>query len=77
MQTQREKIIKKAMEILENSPNGIRYTDLVRHISEALPDVKINTVHGTIWEFKQKIDKGKIEDVARPERGLIHLKKIY
>jgi hypothetical protein len=75
MQTQREKIIKKAMEILENSPNGIRYTDLVRHISEALPDVKINTVHGTIWEFKQKIDQGKIKDVARPERGLYILKR--
>ena len=75
MSTQREKIIKQAREILENSPKGIRYADLIRGISEALPDVKINTIHGTIWEFKQKIDKGEVKDVARPEKGLYILQK--
>jgi len=75
MSTQREKIIKQAREILENSPKGIRYADLIRGISEALPDVKINTIHGTIWEFKQGIDKGEVKDVARPEKGLYILQK--
>ncbi|OQB43980.1 MAG: hypothetical protein BWY03_00471 [Parcubacteria group bacterium ADurb.Bin159] len=75
MTTQREKIIKATREILENSPKGIRYADLIRSISEALPDTKINTIHGTIWEFKQKIDKGEIKDVARPEKGLYILRK--
>jgi len=75
MSTQREKIIKQAREILENSPKGIRYADLIRGISEALPDVKINTIHGTIWEFKQKIDKGEVKDVIRPEKGLYILRK--
>jgi len=75
MPTQREKIIKQAREILENSPKGIRYADLIRSISESLPDVKINTIHGTIWEFKQKIDKGEIKDVVRPEKGLYILQK--
>ena len=69
MTTQREQIIKTAREILENSPKGIRYADLMRSISELLPDTKINTIHGTIWEFKQKIDRGEIKDVVRPEKG--------
>lgn len=75
MSTQREKIINKAREILENSPNGIRYADLIRSISEALPDTKVNTIHGTIWEFKRQIDNGKIGDVIRPEKGLYVLRK--
>ncbi len=75
MTTQREKIIKTAREILENSPKGIRYADLMRSISELLPDTKINTIHGTIWEFKQKIDKGEVKDVIRPEKGLYILRK--
>jgi ribosomal protein S3AE len=54
MSTQKEKIIKKLYEILENKPNGIRYADLIREISEELPEVKVNTIHGTVWDFKQK-----------------------
>lgn len=75
MSTQREKIIETARKILENSPNGVRYADLVRSISETLPGTKINAIHGTIFEFKKKIDKGEIKDVARPERGLYILRK--
>ena len=75
MSTQKEKIIKKIMEILKNTPRGVRYADLVRGISDNLPDVKINAIHGTVWDFKQKIDKGLIKDVARPEKGLYILKK--
>ncbi len=77
MSTQREKIIKKAREILENSPNGIRYAEWIRKISEELPEVKINTIHGTIWDFKQKIDKEEIKDVVRPEKGLYILRKYF
>jgi hypothetical protein len=77
MGTQKDKIIKVAREILENSPGGIRYADLIRKISEALPEVKINTIHGTIWNFKREIDKGKIKDVIRPEKGFYILKKYF
>jgi hypothetical protein len=77
MPTQREKIIKKAYEILENNPNGIRYADLIREISKELPGVNVNAIHGTVWFFKQKIDKGEIDDVVRPEKGLYILKKYF
>jgi len=76
MSTQREKIIKKLYEILENKPNGIWYADLIREIREELLEVKVNTIHGTVWDFKQKIDKGEINDVVRPEKGLYILKNI-
>lgn len=77
MSTQREKIIKQVRKILKNSKKGIRYADLIRSINEALPKTKINTIHGTIWEFKQRIDKGEIKDVVRPEKGLYILKKYF
>lgn len=48
MPTQREKIIKKTLEILENRPNGIRYSELFREIKNQLPEVPENTIHGTI-----------------------------
>jgi len=77
MQTQREKIIKKIYEILENKPNGIRYTDLVNEIKSQLPEVNENTIHGTIWIFRKKVKKKKIKDVIVPQRGWYILKKYY
>lgn len=77
MSTQREKIIKKLYEILENKPNGIRYADLIRGINEELPGVNVNAIHSTVWWFKQKIDRQEIKDVLRPEKGLYVLKKYF
>ncbi len=77
MSAQREKIIKQACDILENSPKGIRYADLIKAISDSLPDTKINTIHGTIFEFNKKINKGEIKDIVKPERGLYILKKYH
>ncbi len=77
MPTHREEIIKKLFEILENQPDGIRYADLIRKISEELPEINVNTIHGTIWQFNQDTDKGKIKDVLRPEKGFYVLKKYF
>jgi len=54
MSTQRENIIKKVLETLKNNPNGVRYTDLVRKIKNELPEVKENTIHGTIKIVRNK-----------------------
>jgi hypothetical protein len=77
MATQRDKIIEKAREILKNETNGIRYSDLVRKISEKLPEVNVGSIHGTICDFKQEIDRGEVKDVLRPERGLYILKEYF
>jgi len=75
--TQKDKIRDKVYEILEKNKNGIRYADLVREIHKELPEIPVNTIHGSIWDFKQSIDKGEIEDVVRPDKGLYILRKYY
>lgn len=71
MSTQREKIINIALEILENRPKGIRYSELVREIKSSLPEIPKNTIDGTIWNLNIRLP-GK---VVKPERGLFILKK--
>jgi len=70
MPTQREKIIKKVLEILEEKPNGIRYSELFKMIKDSLIEIPQNTIHGTIWD----LDK-KIKNIAKPERGVFILTK--
>lgn len=69
-ETQREKITKGTLEILETYPSGIRYSDLHKKLSEVLVDVPSNTIHGTIWDLDKKNDQ-----IIKPERGLFILKK--
>ena len=73
--TNREIILKATKEILENYPKGIRYADLVKNISAKLPDIKVNTIHGSLWDIIQKVDNGEIKDIAKPEKGLYILQK--
>lgn len=69
MSTITEKIIKKAIEIFKKASSGVRYSELVRYINEELPEENINNIHGALFSFKQKIDKGEIKEIIRPERG--------
>ena len=46
MPTQREIIIKQVLEILQDRPNGIRYSELVKEIKSKLVDIPENTIHG-------------------------------
>lgn len=59
-------IEEKAFEIIENNPNGIRYSDLVKQISEALPDMKIKYIHGKVWD----LDKRFPDKVYKPSIGI-------
>lgn len=69
MTTQREKIIKRALKILEKRPNGIRYSELFREIKKRLPKVAEGSIHGTIWD----LDK-RTSEIGKPERGIFVLK---
>jgi hypothetical protein len=64
--TSKEKITSKAQELLEENPNGIRYSDLVRRIHEEFPDIPVNTIHGTVWNLDTRVP----EKVYKPARGL-------
>jgi hypothetical protein len=50
--TRKEIIQKKAVEILDANPKGIRYSDLVAQIADAIPDISKNTVHGNICDLR-------------------------
>ena len=52
--TNKEKIIKKAVELLEQQREGIRYSVLVKTIADAFPEIPPNTIHGTVWNIEAK-----------------------
>jgi hypothetical protein len=66
MPTDKERIEVKAIEILRNTPDGVRYSDLKNKIKENLPDVNINHIRGTIWNLYAT----KPNDVYKAGRGL-------
>ncbi len=65
METKREKIITKAIEIIKSNPNGIRYSELIRKIQGEFPDIPENTISGTIWKLETQV-----AEVYKPARGL-------
>lgn len=62
----KDKIWKEAVLILNDAPNGIRYTELIKLIHEKLPEIPINTIHGTIWNLEVMLS----DKVWKPARGL-------
>ena len=71
MVTKKEKIVSKAIEILKLNSNGVRYSDLVRKIQEEIPDIPVNTIHGTVWNLETRVPT----EIYKPARGLFrHIK---
>jgi len=70
MSTLREQIIAAAFKELDDAPDGIRYSNLVRRI-QSHGDFKSNTVHGTIWNLHDQCE----DEVYKPSRGLFRLTK--
>jgi hypothetical protein len=70
METNREQIRSKALEILGHEPDGLRHTDLVDRIKVELPRLKRNTIS----TYVQNLEKLTNKEIYRPERGLFLLK---
>ena len=66
MATKTELIQAKAIEILKNSPQGIRTSQLINAIQDALPDAHPKTINGTVW----KLPTTRPKEVYKPSRGL-------
>ncbi len=64
--TSKERIIGKALELLQGAPHGIRYSEFVRQVNELLPDIPKNTIHGTLWNLEVQ----RPDEVYKPARGL-------
>jgi len=69
METIGERIVTIALELLRERPDGIRYSDLVRMVSESDNTLKLNTIHGNVWDLDQK----QSDKVYKPSRGLFRL----
>lgn len=64
--TVREQIRSKAVEILKGLPHGLRYSELMAKIQEALPGVPKNTIAGNIWNLEVVVP----DRVYKPARGM-------
>lgn len=64
MRTRRESISSKAIEILKENPNGIRYSELIRKIKQEFPYIPTGTIHGTIWQL-DSLKPGRVYKAAR------------
>jgi len=63
--TRREQVNAKAIQILKENPNGLRWTDLLRKLQEAFPQVPLNTIQGSTWDLDQRFPN----EVYKPARG--------
>lgn len=66
-----KRIKEKALELLDQSPNGLRYSELHAKISAADASFNANTVNGSIWN----LDALFPEKVYKPSKGLFRLLK--
>jgi hypothetical protein len=66
-----KRIKDKALELLEQSPKGLRYSELHAKISAFDPSFNANTVNGSIWN----LDAIFPDKVYKPSKGLFRLLK--
>ena len=66
MSTKKEQITLKVIEILKQNPQGVRYSDIVNRVKELLPEIPVNTIHGTVWD----LDVQKSNEVYKADIGL-------
>lgn len=64
-----EKIKDKAFELLKDNPDGLRYSELVKFISENDEKLNRNTINGSIWNLDSQFP----EKFYKPSRGLFRL----
>lgn len=63
--TARETVRRFAVEVLADVPEGLRYSEIERRIRARFPDMKPNTVTGSLWAFTQDLPP----EVVKPSRG--------
>lgn len=61
----------KALELLEKSPEGMRWAELLKKIEEWDPNLHPKTVNGCVWRLVEKFP----DKVYKPSKGLFRLVK--
>ncbi len=67
-----ERIKDTALELLREHPDGLRYSELVKLISENDEKLNRNTINGSIWN----LDTLYPDKVYKPSRGLFRLYRV-
>lgn len=66
-------IYEKALKLLDDNPQGLRFSDLKFRIESSYPNFHPKTINGCVWKLPQKFPK----QVYKPERGVFRLTKYY
>lgn len=66
-----ERIYAKAFELLEEHPEGLRWSDLLSQIKASDPTFHPKTVNGCVWKLVEKYP----DRVYKPSKGLFRLLK--
>lgn len=66
MATKQELIRNKAVELLKDSAQGLRYYELAEELTKYFPDTPENTVYSSVWN----IHTTRSKEVYKPARGL-------
>ncbi len=67
--TRPEKVIQRAVELVDSTPQGKRYSDLIREISTTFPNIPVNTILGSIHKFRIR------SRAAREEPDMFYVNK--
>ena len=66
MTSKQDMIRDKAVELLKNNPQGLRYYGLAEELTKYFPDTPENTVYSSVWN----IHVTRSKEVYKPTRGL-------
>jgi hypothetical protein len=66
-----QQINEKALALLEEAPEGIRWTNLNKQLEEWKPEFHPKTINGCVWKLVEKYP----DKVYKPEKGLFRLVK--
>jgi hypothetical protein len=69
MSTKKERITRKAKEILGGEPSGLRFSELVSLLRVEFPDDPYGTITGTVWNLDTRFPT----EIYKPSRGLFRL----
>lgn len=64
--TSKDTVRQKAIALLHDAPDGLRFSDLLKKLHQTFPDIPPNTVRGSIWN----LDAAFPELVTKRVRGL-------
>jgi len=69
--TSTDKVFRKAIELINASPAGKRYSELLKEISAAFPHIPVNTIHGSLYNFKTNLPA----EFYQPSRGIYRARR--